>query len=255
MREPGQNRIATPRQPHLADDSRQPATGNRIIMPSQSLSGALTTQSKRDPAGCTENDDRKTHGSHRATGLAQHASSLVAIRTVRLIAVAIVVADIVHGLGDRANLIGLALRADVVFLEVIGGYFTGDCVGIVVAIIQGVCPRRFRHGTPATTCSRGMACTGDSHHGDPAMERGTTMRGTLYVHSVMLPMLFNLHIHGGGTRQFGRLYPYIHGAAKIPWGGNLPMGRSVKFYLPQNKAIFNHRPMRNSPPHGPITTP
>jgi len=79
--------------------------------------------------------------------------------------------------------------------------------------------------------------------------------GTLYVHSVMLPMLFNLHIHGGGTRQFGRLYPYIHGAAKIPWGGNLPMGRSVKFYLPQNKAIFSHRPMRNSPPHGPITTP
>lgn len=79
-----------------------------------------------------------------------------------------------------------------------------------------------------------MACTGDSHHGDPAMERGTTMRGTLYVHSVMLPMLFNLHIHGGG---------------------NLPMGRSVKFYLPQNKAIFSHRPMRNSPPHGPITTP
>lgn len=100
-----------------------------------------------------------------------------------------------------------------------------------------------------------MACTGDSHHGDPAMERGTTMRGTLYVHSVMLPMLFNLHIHGSGTRQFGRLYPYIHGAAKIPWGGNLPMGRSVKFYLPQNKAIFSHRPMRNSPPHGPITTP
>ena len=139
MREPGQNRIATPRQPHLADDSRQPATGNRIIMPSQSLSGALTTQSKRDPAGCTENDDRKTHGSHRATGLAQHASSLVAIRTVGLIAIAIVVADIVHGLGDRANLIGLALRADVVFLEVIGGYFTGHCVGIVVAIIQGVC--------------------------------------------------------------------------------------------------------------------
>ena len=88
MREPGQNRIATPRQPHLADDSRQQATGNRIIMPSQSLSGALTTQSKRDPAGCTENDDRKTHGSHRATGIAQHASGLVAIRTVRLIAIA-----------------------------------------------------------------------------------------------------------------------------------------------------------------------
>lgn len=100
-----------------------------------------------------------------------------------------------------------------------------------------------------------MACTGDSHHGDPAMERGTTMRGTLYVHSVMLPMLFNLHIHEGGTRQFGRLYPYIHGAAKIPWGGNLPMGRSVKFYLPQNRAIFSYRPMRDSPPHGPITTP
>ena len=37
------------------------------------------------------------------------------------------------------------MRADVVFLEVIGGYFTGHCVGIVVAIIQGVCPRRFRH--------------------------------------------------------------------------------------------------------------
>lgn len=100
-----------------------------------------------------------------------------------------------------------------------------------------------------------MACTGDSHHGDPAMERGTTMRGTLYAHSVMLPMLFNLHIHEGGTRQFVRLYPYIHGAAKIPWGGNLPMGRSVKIYLPQNKAIFSHRPMRNSPPHEPITTP
>jgi hypothetical protein len=55
---------------------------------------------------------------------------------------------------------------------------------------------------------------------DPAMERGTTMRGdAYYVHSVMLPMLFNLHIHGGGTRQFGRLYPYIH------WGGENPMGR------------------------------
>ena len=87
-------------------------------------------------------------------------------------------------------------------------------------------------------------------HDVSAMERGTTMRGTLYVHSVMLPMLFNLHIHGGGTRQFGRLYPYIHGAAKIPWGGNLPMVRSVKFYLPQNRAIFSYRPMRDSPPHG-----
>ena len=100
-----------------------------------------------------------------------------------------------------------------------------------------------------------MACTGDSHHGDPAMERGTTMRGTLYVHSVMLPMLFNLHIHGGGTRQFGRLYPYIHGAAKIPWGGNLPMGRFEETVKPQNKAIFVYRPMRVLPPHGMFAAP
>ena len=57
-------------------------------MPHQSLSGALTTQSKRDPAGHAENDNRKTHGSHRATGIAQHTSDLVAIRTVGLIALA-----------------------------------------------------------------------------------------------------------------------------------------------------------------------
>ena len=37
------------------------------------------------------------------------------------------------GFGFSWDLIGLALRADVVFLEVIGGYFTGHCVGIVVA--------------------------------------------------------------------------------------------------------------------------
>ena len=99
MHEPGQNRIAAPRQTHLTatTDKRQPtdgiwqpvaAAGNRIIMPHQSLSGALTTQSKRDPAGHAENDNRKTHGSHRATGIAQHTSDLVAIRTVGLIALA-----------------------------------------------------------------------------------------------------------------------------------------------------------------------
>ena len=59
----------------------------------------------------------------------------------------------------------------------------------------------------------------------------------------------------GGTRQFGRLDPYIHEAVKIPWGGNLPMGRSVKFHLPQNRAIFSYRPMRDSPPHEEITAP
>ena len=72
----------------MASGSRLPAAGNRIIMPHQSLSGALTTQSKRDPAGHAENDNRKTHGSHRATGIAQHTSDLVAIRTVGLIALA-----------------------------------------------------------------------------------------------------------------------------------------------------------------------
>ena len=64
-----------------------------------------------------------------------------------------------------------------------------------------------------------MACTGDSHHGDPAMERGTTMRGTLYVHSVMLPLLFNLHIHGGRHEAIRPPLP-VH-----PWGGEHPMGR------------------------------
>ena len=59
----------------------------------------------------------------------------------------------------------------------------------------------------------------------------------------------------GGTRQFGRLDPYIHEAVKIPWGGNLPMGRSVKFHLPQNRAILSYRPMRDSPPHEEITAP
>ncbi len=191
-------------------------------MPSQSLSGALTTQSKRDPAGCTENDDRKTHGSHRATVLAQHASSLVAIRTV--------------GLRHRhrcrrycsrprrpceSHRPGLA--ADVVFLEVIGGYFTGYCVGIVVAIIQGVCPRRFRHGTPATTCSRGMACTGDSHHGDPAMERGTTMRGrSMCIQSCCRCSL--TCISTGRHEAIRPPLPVHPWGGENPMGGNLPMG-------------------------------
>ena len=119
----------------------------------------------------------------------------------------------------------LALRADVVFLEVIGGYF-GYCVESSSPSSRCM-PTTFPPaGTPATTCSRGMACTGDSHHGDPAMERGTTMQGTLYVHSVMLPMLFNLHIHGAARSRFGRLchsHPWgrrkSHGAVTCPWGG------------------------------------
>lgn len=33
------------------------------------------------------------------------------------------------------------------------------------------------------------------------------------------------------------------------------MGRTVKFYLPQNRAVFVHRPMGKLPPHEWVTTP
>ena len=47
----------------------------------------------------------------------------------------------------------------------------------------------------------------------------------------------------------------FHGAVIPSWGGNWPMGRTVKFYLPQNRAVFVHRPMGFSPPHGQVTAP
>ncbi|CAM3481241.1 protein [Bifidobacterium longum subsp. infantis] len=47
----------------------------------------------------------------------------------------------------------------------------------------------------------------------------------------------------------------FHGAVIPSWGGNWPMGRTVKFYLPQNRAVFVHRPMGFSPPHEWVTAP
>ena len=185
-------------------------------MPSSVLSGALTTQSKRDPPAAPRTTTARPTAvtalpvllstpvscrhSHRWSYRHRHRCRRYCSRPRR-----------------PCESHRPALRADVVFLE-LSAVTTGYCVGIVVAIIQGVCPRRFRHGTPATTCSRGMACTGDNHHGDPAMERGTTMRGrSMCIQSCCRCSLTCIST---GRHEAVLAAFYIHGAAKIPWGGN-----------------------------------
>ena len=68
-------------------------------------------------------------------------------------------------------------------------------------------------------------------------------RGDRHYRGVCQLYCFWLH-HCGDLATLQR----FHGEAISSWGGNWPMGRTVKFYLPQNRAVFVHRPMGFSPP-------
>lgn len=101
MHEPGQEShrcaetdASDSRQP--INDSRQMASGSRLPAARQphhnaasvSIRSAYDAKQARPRRPRPRTTTAKTHGSHRATGIAQHTSDLVAIRTVGLIALA-----------------------------------------------------------------------------------------------------------------------------------------------------------------------